>query len=243
MNTIDLTTLDLEANQRGLASQRQLLALRRQRWIWIAGTVACVLLVALIILLVVVKFLRPTFADEGQLLLALPLLAAWLWLLKRFPRHWQHTNQDLRVGKIASMQGVVRGDMHGSIGIIRVVDYAIWIDDQQFSVSKDIFWRFKMGDVYRIYYAPMSKLFLGACTPTTEPHDIAQNTGNVYDLLTAQETELLRLIAQGLSNKEIAVRLSFSVNTIKMYVSQIYRKLDVSRRTEAVARARELHLL
>lgn len=61
--------------------------------------------------------------------------------------------------------------------------------------------------------------------------------------LTRHEREILRLIASGLSNKEIAAELSLSVNTIKMYTSQLYRKLDVRRRTEAVARARDLHLL
>jgi LuxR family maltose regulon positive regulatory protein len=55
--------------------------------------------------------------------------------------------------------------------------------------------------------------------------------------------EILRLIAAGYANKEIAQELHLSVNTVKMYASQIYRKLEVERRTEAVARGRELGLL
>jgi DNA-binding CsgD family transcriptional regulator len=61
--------------------------------------------------------------------------------------------------------------------------------------------------------------------------------------LTQQEKAIVQLISQGLSNKEIAKELSLSTNTIKMYTSQLYRKLGVRRRTEAVAKARQLHLL
>jgi LuxR family maltose regulon positive regulatory protein len=53
----------------------------------------------------------------------------------------------------------------------------------------------------------------------------------------------LELIAAGLSNQEIADRLYLSVPTVKMYASQLYRKLNVRRRTEAVRRARQVGLL
>jgi LuxR family maltose regulon positive regulatory protein len=46
-----------------------------------------------------------------------------------------------------------------------------------------------------------------------------------------------------LSNVEIASELSLSVNTVKTHVRNIYRKLDATRRGDAVRRARELHLL
>jgi LuxR family maltose regulon positive regulatory protein len=58
-----------------------------------------------------------------------------------------------------------------------------------------------------------------------------------------RELEVLRLIAAGLSNQEIAQTLFIAVSTVKSHVKHVYGKLDVKRRTEAVARARELGLL
>ena len=54
---------------------------------------------------------------------------------------------------------------------------------------------------------------------------------------------LLRLIAAGLSNREIAAQLVLALSTVKSYVNTIYGKLQVASRTQAVARARALHLL
>jgi LuxR family maltose regulon positive regulatory protein len=61
--------------------------------------------------------------------------------------------------------------------------------------------------------------------------------------LTARELEVLRLIAQGLSNREIGERLFLAVSTVKGHARIIFDKLQVQRRTEAVARARDLGLL
>lgn len=61
--------------------------------------------------------------------------------------------------------------------------------------------------------------------------------------LTPRELEVLQLIADGLSNQQIAEELVISVGTVKFYTSQIYGKLSVGSRTQAVARARDLNLL
>jgi ATP/maltotriose-dependent transcriptional regulator MalT len=61
--------------------------------------------------------------------------------------------------------------------------------------------------------------------------------------LSQRELEVLRLIAQGLSNREIGERLLLALPTIKGYSRTLFGKLQVKRRTEAVARARELGLL
>ena len=81
-----------------------------------------------------------------------------------------------------------------------------------------------------------------ACPPRAAPI-VPPPDHALVEPLTAQERAIVQLIAQGLSNKEIAAHLALSPNTIKMYTSQVYRKLGVRRRTEAVARARELQLL
>ena len=61
--------------------------------------------------------------------------------------------------------------------------------------------------------------------------------------LTKREFEVLRLLAQGLTYKEIAVRLTVSISTVKTYTGNIFSKLGVNNRTLAVERAREYGLL
>jgi len=61
--------------------------------------------------------------------------------------------------------------------------------------------------------------------------------------LTSRELEVLQLMAEGRTNQQIAAELIISVGTAKWYTSEIYGKLNVNNRTQAVARARELGLL
>ena len=61
--------------------------------------------------------------------------------------------------------------------------------------------------------------------------------------LSQREIEVLQLIAQGLSNREIGERLFLALSTVKGHNRIIFNKLQVQSRTEAVARARELDLL
>jgi LuxR family maltose regulon positive regulatory protein len=65
----------------------------------------------------------------------------------------------------------------------------------------------------------------------------------MVDPLTEREMEVLRLLAEGLSNKQIAERLIVAPSTVKQHLRNIYSKLDVHSRTQAVARGRELALL
>jgi DNA-binding NarL/FixJ family response regulator len=61
--------------------------------------------------------------------------------------------------------------------------------------------------------------------------------------LSARELEVLRLMADGLSNQEIAARLFVSLNTIKTHSANIFEKLDVRRRTQAVDKAKKLNII
>ena len=61
--------------------------------------------------------------------------------------------------------------------------------------------------------------------------------------LSDREGEILRLLAQGLSNREIATRLSLAEGTVKNYVTNVLQKLGTRDRTQAALRARELGLL
>jgi LuxR family transcriptional regulator, maltose regulon positive regulatory protein len=71
----------------------------------------------------------------------------------------------------------------------------------------------------------------------------AEKPGGLVEPLSKRELEVLKLVAQGLSNQEIAARLYLSLRTIKFHTGNIYGKLGVKSRTEAVSRARDLGLL
>ena len=61
--------------------------------------------------------------------------------------------------------------------------------------------------------------------------------------ITPRELEILELIAQGLSNKEIAERVFVSENTVKTHSSRVFEKLGAKRRTQAVQMGKELRLI
>ncbi len=61
--------------------------------------------------------------------------------------------------------------------------------------------------------------------------------------LSHRELEVLQLMAEGLSNQEIASRLFVSLNTVKTHSSKLFEKMDVRRRTQAVDKAKKLNLI
>ncbi len=78
------------------------------------------------------------------------------------------------------------------------------------------------------------------------PQTVHVSTGAEQPLiepLSEREIEVLALVAQGFSNREIAEQLFISINTVKGHNRLIFEKLQVQRRTEAVARAREMGLV
>lgn len=61
--------------------------------------------------------------------------------------------------------------------------------------------------------------------------------------LTKREIEVINLIAAGLSNKEIARKLDLTVNTVKTHIKNLYGKLQVNNRVQAVEKAKELNIM
>jgi DNA-binding CsgD family transcriptional regulator len=61
--------------------------------------------------------------------------------------------------------------------------------------------------------------------------------------ISKRELEVLNLMASGLSNEEIAEKLFVSLNTVKTHSSNIFLKLDVKRRTQAVEKAKRLNII
>ena len=61
--------------------------------------------------------------------------------------------------------------------------------------------------------------------------------------LSKRELEILNLLAQGHSNQEIAAKLFVSVSTVKTHIQNLFEKLDVKRRIQAIEKARNLNLI
>ncbi|KAA2242999.1 response regulator transcription factor [Chitinophaga agrisoli] len=80
--------------------------------------------------------------------------------------------------------------------------------------------------------------------PEGNGREFTQNAAEVSRLgLSNRELEVLQLMAEGLSNQEIAARLFVSLNTIKTHSSRVFEKLDVKRRTQAVDKAKRLSII
>jgi LuxR family maltose regulon positive regulatory protein len=84
---------------------------------------------------------------------------------------------------------------------------------------------------------------LVACGAQPETPPALPRPQPLAEPLSQRELEVLRLVSQGLSNRQIGERLVLALDTVKGHNRRIYDKLQVQRRTEAVARARELGLL
>jgi LuxR family maltose regulon positive regulatory protein len=87
-----------------------------------------------------------------------------------------------------------------------------------------------------------------AAFPVVEPEqaDLSEaqaSSSGLVEPLSERELEVLEFLTQGLTNPEIASRLFLSLNTVKAHTRNIYGKLDVHSRTQAVVRARALGVL
>ena len=87
-----------------------------------------------------------------------------------------------------------------------------------------------------------NKSYSPQAQPLGEP-EVQQAKDILAEPLSQRELEVLQLVAQGLSNWEISERLFLALNTVKGYNRKIFGKLQVQRRTEAVARAREIGII
>lgn len=116
-----------------------------------------------------------------------------------------------------------------------------WLDYQRIA-------HLRSGEVY-VFLVALAFLALGVyigmrVVGATRPPPFDGNPKAQVTLgISARELEVLRELAAGHSNKEIARRLAVSPNTVKTHVARLFEKLQARRRTDAINKARELGLV
>jgi LuxR family maltose regulon positive regulatory protein len=102
-----------------------------------------------------------------------------------------------------------------------------------------------LEDVYKILATSETKIpgeFINKLKLAIERKERREKI-HTEDELSLREQDTLKLIAEDLSNQEIADKLFISLNTVKTHLKNIYFKLEVNNRAKAITRAKELELL
>ncbi len=124
------------------------------------------------------------------------------------------------------------------LGLLKLVEYNYFV--------RDIPLEFYIGLVAVMFTAigVWAGLRLTRQKMIESPHEFELDQHNLQRLgISKREYEVLELISSGLSNQEIADKLFVSTSTVKTHVSSLLGKLDASRRTQAIRRAKELRII
>ena len=130
--------------------------------------------------------------------------------------------------------------MAALVALLKLVEYKFLV--------RDIPLEFYIGAVAVMFTA----LGIWAGLKLTRPKIVEIDTSGPFEInqanlerttLSRREYEVLVQIAAGLSNQDIADKLFVSTSTVKTHVSNVLAKLEASRRTEAIARAKELRII
>ena len=156
---------------------------------------------------------------------------------------------EMQVQRSLSLEA--RGDRQAALGVLQqILGFAekenfvrVFVDEgaamhELLAIAAHQAW----AGAYTGYFTKLLRAF-----PTTEkpgmPAPAATNSDGLIEPLTAREHEVLKLIAEGNSNQAIAEKLVITVSAVKKHTGNIFGKLNVNSRTQAVARARQLGLL
>ncbi|MEO8391548.1 MAG: LuxR C-terminal-related transcriptional regulator [Chloroflexota bacterium] len=175
---------------------------------------------------VFLSFLPPAFGEQ-------PFLTAWA-------KHWEllgrlHTHLEAALGAVNYQVAWERG-VHTSLEDVSRELIGYWKVQQS---AMAVQWGDNLSSDTALLETILTEPAISPIRP--QPKKITKQP--LPESLSDRELEVLRLIAEGLSNPEIAQRLYLSVATVKVHTRNIYGKLGVNNRTQAVVEAQKLNLL
>jgi LuxR family transcriptional regulator, maltose regulon positive regulatory protein len=179
-----------------------------------------------------------------------PLLQDTLHLLDRLLKEAQNNARMSSVLEILIVRTLALRVQHDRKGALATLEWALTLAEPEGYIHLFIDKGVPMLALLReartcgLKPAYVATLLSAGGEPDLSPATLhASHASVLIEPLTEREREVLHLLAQGASNREIANRLVLSLGTVKKYVSTICSKLGVQSRTQAIARARTLHLL
>lgn len=206
----------------------------------LAALVLVVALVPLSVLTVIAFVLDPDRFLSSPAVLVLPVFVFWIWLLGRAPRRWLDARADVREGVVASMRGEAVPVVRRGFGLIAPQHHELRVGEESFAISQALAERVVPGKTYTVNFAPRSRAVLSVERQVRAAGRLDE--AGELPALNRRDRDLLRLLAQGLTDKEIARELNLSPATVRTYNSELYAKLGISRRTQAVPIAEHLGL-
>jgi len=151
--------------------------------------------------------------------------------LARAPWRWWNAGQDLVANSAREIRGYADIRMRGGFGLVSLPSETLHLGGERFALLP--FWREQLtpGLAYTIRYAPRSRAILSVshCANAMMDAPVEPLPDHLCDL-TLRDRQLIRLLAEGLTDKDIARELNLSPTTVRTYNSELYLKLDIKRR-------------
>lgn len=199
-------------------------------------------LLALIGLLYICGRMIAGTGEGFEPLLALALLVWTLWL-SMAPAAWLAAHQDLKSGVTDTVEGAAILRQRRGIGLIAPTRTRLIVGRRRFDISDSLANHLVEGRSVRVTFGRQSGALVSVDEIETRGRDWPGPQPAPREPLSEKEKAILRLIAKGLSDKEIARELGLSPATIRTYNTTLYAKLGVARRTQAAPYAAALGLL
>lgn len=175
--------------------------------------------------------MRPDAVFRSPVIVFIFPALIWIALNPRAHLQWWAARRDTLDDGVDTVTGPARLRQQDRPGIFAGPRDRLLVGDRVFEIDSAFADPLVPGQTITVRYAPQS----GALLSVVQSDDTsdAANADLAADL-TRRERELLALIAEGLTDKEIARRLNLSPSTVRTYNSALYQKLGVTSRTQAI---------
>lgn len=210
----------------------RLASYRRGRAIAAVLVLASLLLISAIGALAV---MRPDAVFRSPVIVFVFPALIWITLNPRAHLQWWAARRDTQEDGVDTITGPARLRQQDRPGIFAGPRDRLLVGDRVFEIDSAFADSLVPGQTVTVRFAPHS----GALLSIVQDADAAgAQSAIVAADLTRREQELLALIAEGLTDKEIARRLNLSPSTVRTYNSALYQKLGVTSRTQAIRMAK-----